>query len=268
MPDSTSRQVSPVESDSSPSLHPIIESPAVVVFDESVRRDLYERWLDDVVTVHKPTSCGEAQTAVDETTAVAIVRHELSEEMRNRIDSLLSRFGPQSRLICATSSHIQVFNTTPAAHVHLSEPVGKERLREAVCQQARIAVYTIALSQYYECTTQLAGARLGAEVSESAHERLDRTADALSDVVDGLGGKLSDDERDEVFDLITRDEEEVPLTTVNSQSKYKPEDCLKCDSTPKNRAAFRSLGAYVWECNSCGAVYERPAAANKRVAKR
>ncbi|WP_276273528.1 hypothetical protein [Haloarcula litorea] len=256
------------ESGTGPSLHPIIDDPCVVVFDESIRRDLYERWLSDTVTVHTPTSCAEAKATTDETTAVALVRHELSAALRERIGDLLSARAPQSRVVFATTSHLPIYDTTPAAQAHLSEPVDRTQLRETVLQQARIAVYSVALAQYYQCTTHLTELRLDAAVDDRVREQLETTADALSTVVDGIGAKLTPEERHEVLDSIVDEDADDALETAGIGSKYRPQGCSRCDDARTGTDAFRDLGAYVWECKSCGAVYERSAAAHRRVAKR
>lgn len=268
MPDSPRQRETVSESGARPSLHPIVDDPSVVVFDESIRRALYERWLSDTVTVHTPTSCAEAQAVVDETTAVALVRHELSTELRERIGDLLGTRAPQSRVVFATTSHLPVYDTTPAAQAHLSEPVDRKQLRETVFQQARIAVYSVALSQYYRCTTHLTELRLDATVDDRVRDQLETTADALSTVVDGIGAKLTPEDRHEVLDSIVAEDEDDALETGDVGSKYRPEGCSRCDDARTGKDAFRDLGAYVWECKSCGAVYERSAAAHRRVAKR
>ncbi|GGN87487.1 hypothetical protein GCM10009030_06220 [Haloarcula pellucida] len=264
----TRHRTTPSEPNGQPSLHPIIDAPSVVVFDESTRRELYEKWLADTISVHTPTSCAEAKEAISETTTVAIVRHELSTELRERLATLLWRLAPQSRVVFATSSHLPVYNTTPTAQVHLSEPIDREQLRDAVLGQARIAVYSVALSEYYRRTTQLAGMRLDSTVSDDVRDEIEATAEALSSVVDGLGAKLTADERREVLDLLVDEAAGEPVESAVTGSKYRPEACTECDDSRTGQDAFRDLGAYVWECKSCGTVYERSAAANRRVAKR
>ncbi|QLH78737.1 hypothetical protein HZS55_16200 [Halosimplex rubrum] len=253
--------------------------PTVAVFDGSTRAALHRRWLPDTVRVVCARSVGEAREIVDRTTAVALVRHELSEPKRSAIADLLDGRTNRARTVLTTSGHEPVSDPVVDEDACLCEPIDSESLRQVVGRQLAMASYGRLLAEYYECTTRLSSR----EVELSADERDDderyrRLESRRSDLAAGiktLQKRLSAEEvRSVLFDIAPPEYERVAAERKPATGgKYRPDGCRSCgrdwnvnpDGSP---AGYRRLGAFVWECTDCGTLHDRSDPANQRIARR
>ncbi|QLH83577.1 hypothetical protein [Halosimplex pelagicum] len=252
--------------------------PTVAVFDGSTRAALYRRWLPETLDVVTARSVGEARETVDRTTAVALVRHELSEPKRSAIADLLEGRASRVRTVITTSGHEPVSDSVVDADACLCEPIDRESLREVVGCQLAMASYGRLLAEYYECTAWLSSREVELRAEErDDDERYRRLESRRADLAAGiktLQKRLSAEEvRSVLFDIAPPEYEREAAEREPTSGKYRPDGCRSCgrdwnvnpDGSP---AGYRRLGAFVWECTDCGTLHDRSDPANQRIARR
>lgn len=249
--------------------------PAVVAFDERTRAELYERWLPDRVSFARPDSLAAGRDVVDESTAVALVRHELSDETRQAIRNLLDRRGPQCRTIVTTSSHSPVADDVLDAEHCLSEPVDRETFSEAVGRQLHLSMYAALLERYYETTAVVASLEVQLDdetrATHDRYRRLDDHVTHLKAQLDSVEAYLNpDDVRTLMLEIVPPEFERQADERPANLSKYRPDHCHKCgrdwNVTPDgSRAGYKRLSSFVWKCDECGIVYDRSDPTNNQI---
>ncbi|WP_459194005.1 hypothetical protein [Halosimplex sp. J119] len=251
--------------------------PAVLVFDDSTRSALYRRWLPDAIRVESVRSLEEAGRAVDESTGVALVRHELPESKRAAIATMIDGVSGQVRVVVTTADHSPVSDPVLDEDACLCEPVDRESLRTVVSRQLSMASYGRLLTEYYELSLRLASReyRRSSEPPSADDERIEARLSDLAAGIKTLQKRLTADEvRSVLHDIAPpeyerREAEREPPTS----GKYRPDSCRSCgrdwnvaaDGSP---AGYRRLGAFVWECTDCGTLFEMSDPANQQVARR
>ncbi len=254
-------------------------TPSVVVFDGTTRAALYRRWLSEQIRVESAGSIAEGRDAVDESTAVALVRHELPEPKRKLVAEILDRQADRVRVVLTTSDHQPVSDPVVDEDACLCEPIDRSSLRAAVSRQIAAVTFGRLLVEYYECTTALASRKVQLPPDEQeADERIRRLESRRTDLAAGietLQKRLPSDELRAVLHEISPPEyeRESRERKPESGSKYRPEGCGECDrqwnvNPDGSPAGYRRLGAFVWECTDCGAVCDRSDPANQRIARR
>ncbi|QPV62910.1 hypothetical protein I7X12_19710 [Halosimplex litoreum] len=229
--------------------------------------------------VETARSVDEGRRFVDPTTAVALVRYELSEAKRSAIADVLADRGGGVRVVLTTSRHEPVSDSVVDEDACLCEPIDRTALRRVVGRQLAMASYGRLLTEYYECTAWLASReveRRGDELEgDERYRRLESRRADLAAGIKTLQKRLSAEEvRSVLFDIAppeyerTADECEPPTS-----GKYRPDGCGSCgrdwNVTPDGSpAGYRRLGAFVWECTDCGTLQDRSDPANQRIARR
>ncbi|ELZ24313.1 response regulator receiver protein [Halosimplex carlsbadense 2-9-1] len=254
------------------------DGPTVAVFDDSTRSALYRRWLPDAIEVVTVQSIGEGRRVVDGSTAVALVRHELSESKRGAVADLLDEQSPLVRTVLTTSRHEPVADRVLDENATLCEPIDRDSLRQVVSRQVAMASYGRLLVQYYECTTRLSSREVelrGDSCDDERYQRLESRREDLAAGIKTLQKRLSAEAlRSVLYEIAPPEQERVAREREPPTSgKYRPDGCRSCgrnwnvnpDGSP---AGYRRLGAFVWECTDCGTLHDRSDPVNQRVARR
>ena len=249
--------------------------PTVVAFEGSTRADLYERWLPDRVPFVRPDSVAAAREVIDESTAVALVRHELSESNRRAIRSLLDRRAPECRVVLTTSTRSPVADDMFDIQMCLNEPIDEDGFRNAVSRQLHLAMHAALTERYYQTTAAMAS--LEVRLDETEREENDRYRD-LDEHVKKLKAQLDAVERyldpgdvsALLFEIVPPEFERQSDELPAGENKYRPDRCHQCDrdwnaNPDGSRAGYKRLGSLVWKCDDCGTVYNRSNPTNNRI---
>jgi len=253
--------------------------PTVVVFDESTRGALYERWLPDPVEVVRPRSLDEALSVVDESVAVAVVRHELPDEKREALGKLLDSRAPNSRTVVTTTAHSPVADPLLDESACLCAPVDEGRFTDTVTRQLYIAIYRELLERYYDCTTRLATLEVKLDGDErdgdDTYRQLNSHLTHLKAQLETIQSRLDSDDTATLFsELVPPEfERQADERPPKGKSKYRSKRCHDCgrdwnvnpDGSP---AGYRRLGAFVWQCTDCGTVLNRSRRQNPQINRR
>lgn len=257
-----------------------VHTPRILVVDESVRADLFELWLDpfEVTTVISRRGLIDS---FDGTVAVAIVRNELPEEVKSKLQSLIASKAPFCRTVVTTTERVEVMYPGIDYDVCLTEPTNRDGLRETVGRLLLRARYDANLRNYYECSMQAANREVRLDEDELAaddrYRRLSERMDAIKSRLDTILKRFDEDDIDAVQRSIRP---EVGFGTANKQrnkrrgEKYRPDKCVGCglewdvDHGGTIGEGYKRLGAFVWECTDCGAVQNMPDPSHRRVAWR
>jgi len=250
--------------------------PTVVVFEDSTRGALYERWLPNPVDIVRPRSLEEALSVVDESVAVALVRHELPDEKREALGKLLDSRAPNARTVVTTTTRSPVADPLLDESACLCAPVDEEQFGDTVTRQLYVAIYRELLERYYDCTTRLATLEVKLDGDEregdDTYQQLTSHITHLKAQLETIQSRLDRDDAETLFtELVPPEfERQADEQPPKGESKYRPKRCHDCgrdwnvnpDGSP---AGYRRLGAFVWACTDCGTVLNRSRRQNPQI---
>lgn len=255
-------------------------APTVLILDESVRADLFELWLEDF-RVRKVIARSELADAFDVSIAVVVVRNELPDAVKSRLQTLVATKVPFCRTVVTTTERVEVMYPGIDYDVCLTEPTNRATIQETVGRLLLRARYDANLRNYYECSMQAANREVrleGAELAEDeAHEKLTQRMAAIKTRLDAILDRFDEDDLDAVQRSIRPEAEFGTATRRRNKrrgEKYRPDKCVGCnldwgvDHGGTVGEGYKRLGAFVWECTECGAVQNMPDPSHRRVAWR
>jgi hypothetical protein len=257
-----------------------LQTPTVLILDGSVRAELYEMWLGDRYSIRTATSRTAAIGEIDETVGAAVIRNEISDEVKSEIQDHLSAAAPSCKVVMTTSGHSDVVFPGMDYDDTLSEPITKDELRSTVGRLLARSRYDAALRQYYRCSVDAANLEVQHTAEELAaneqYGRLKERITMLTDLMETLLERFDEEDLESVLDGVrpkpTFVESEDAENAV--EEKHRPPRCSNCGLEwgvfhgQSLREGYKRLGSFVWECARCGSVRSIPNPNNRRVARR
>lgn len=256
----------------------MLSNTSVLLADDRHRTALYESWLPECLSVRTVHSTTDVYSQIDDSVRAAFIRHEIPEEDKNEIESLLAATSTDCRIAVTTSKQHEILYPDIVCDISIYEPITEQKIRDGVERLLRRSLYVDGVRRHYELSVQLASDELYPEEGDEdeAVDEIQAKMDRTDEFLDEMRRLLDEADHDAIIATLQQRNDDLQQSTEPPlrQEKYRPDRCSECklnwneyhDTTLGQ--GFEALGAYTWRCNQCHSVVSVPDPTDRTVARR